>query len=61
MREGDSIHFAISCGRLHPGGRGNGRAAAAFGRARAAGAPDACAGAGGAAAFIFNHQTEIVR
>ncbi len=59
MREGDSIHFVIPR-RFHPGGRGYGRAAAASsGRVRLAGAPDACAGAGGAAAFIFNRQTEI--
>ncbi len=58
MREADSTRFMISR-RLHPGGRGNGRAGAAFGRARAAGAPHARAGAGGAADFISNRQTEI--
>lgn len=54
MRRGDLIDEMSSRGRLHPGGTGNGRAAAASGRVRAAGAPDACAGAGGAAAFLFN-------
>ena len=62
MREGGSIDDVISRGRLHPGGSGIGRAAAAFGRARAAGAPDACAGAGGAAAFLFDRlPTQIAR
>jgi hypothetical protein len=56
MREGDSIQTVISRGRMHPGGSGNGRADAAFGWTWAAGAPDACAGAGGAAAFLFDQE-----